>query len=150
MFIVLAYMCFSLIFSNFANYSGYINRLLLDYLYEKRNLDMGESTVRVGIDGGQGSLKIIMNVFDEESLDDGGGDKLTGVKKVIVLAYVSGIEESSHNLRILYNATRLNEIKCFFACDFKVLNMIVGIRSHEWVHPCLYCNGKMKEAGGFS
>ena len=35
-----------------------------------------------------------MNVFDDERLEEGpAGDKLTGVKKVIVLAYVPDIQE---------------------------------------------------------
>ena len=49
-----------------------------------------------------------MNVFDDERLEEGpAGDKLTGVKKVIVLAYVPDIQESHYNLGVLYNAKKI-------------------------------------------
>ena len=95
-----------------------------------------------------GSLKIVMNVFDDERLgEDAAGDRLTGVKKVIVLAYVPDVQESHYNLGILYNALRLNDIKCYLSCDFKVLNIMVGLSAHGGVHSCLYCDGTIKEAG---
>lgn len=89
-----------------------------------------------------------MNVFDADRLDEGeAGDKLTGVKKVIVLAYVPDMQESHFNLGVLYNALRLNDLKCYLSCDLKVLNLMVGLSGHGGVHSCLYCNGTMKEAG---
>ena len=89
-----------------------------------------------------------MNVFDDERLEEGpAGDKLTGVKKVIVLAYVPDIQESHYNLGVLYNATKLNDVKCYLSCDLKVLNLMVGLSAHGGTHACLYCNGTKTQAG---
>ena len=43
--------------------------LLVNEVCSFRKLDLFNSVVRVGIDGGQGSLKIIMNVLDPTTLD---------------------------------------------------------------------------------
>ena len=46
-----------------------------------------KAIVRIGIDGGQGSLKIIVSLFDPDDL--GAKDELyPGVNKVIVLGLV--------------------------------------------------------------
>ncbi len=90
-----------------------------------------------------------MNVFDDERLEEGpAGDKITEVKKVIVLAYVLDIQESHYNLSVLYNATSLNDGKCYLSCDLKqVLNLMVGLSAHGGIHACLYGNGTKTQAG---
>ena len=84
---------------------------LILHLCELRDLDVMKAIVRIGIDGGQGSLNIIMSLFDPDDL--GAKDELySGVNKVIVLGLVKGVSENHHNIDILYNKTDLNTLKC--------------------------------------
>ena len=67
---------------------------------ELSDLGVMKAIVRIGIDGGQGSLKIIMSLFDPDNL--GAKDELySGVNKVIVLGLVKGVSENHHNMDIL-------------------------------------------------
>ena len=64
---------------------------LILHLCDLRGLDVMKAIVRIGIDGGQGSLKIIMSLFDPDDL--GAKDELySGVNKVIVLGLVKGFQ----------------------------------------------------------
>jgi len=113
---------------------------------ELSDLGVMKAIVRIGIDGGQGSLKIIMSLFDPDNL--GAKDELySGVNKVIVLGLVKGVSENHHNMDILYNKTDLNSLKCYLACDLKLLKIILGLSAHGGMHSCLYCEGKLNERG---
>ena len=91
---------------------------------------MDKVITRVGIDGGQGSLKVIMNVFNIEADIDYKESKDTGVNKVLVLAFVKNVTENHANLQILIEKTKLNNIKFYLAADLKLLNIIVGLSGH--------------------
>ena len=119
---------------------------LILHLCDLRDLDVLKAIVRIGIDGGQGSLKIIMSLFDPDDL--GAKDELySGVNKVIVLGLVKGVSENHHNMDILFKKTDLNSLKCYLACDLKLLNIILGLSAHGGMHSCLYCEGKLNERG---
>ena len=49
----------------------YVNNIssLIFHICEQRSLDPLKSMVRVGIDGGGGSLKMIMNIFEPDNLN---------------------------------------------------------------------------------
>ena len=99
-----------------------------------------KAIVRKGIDGGQGSLKLIMSLFDPDEL-------YSGVNKVVVLGLVEGGSENHHYMDVLYNKTDLNSLKCYLACDLKLLNTILGLSAHGVMYSCLYCEGKLNERG---
>ena len=120
---------------------------LNEHICSIRGLEQDKVLVRVGIDGGQGSLKIIMNVFDREVNIYSKDTKNTGVNKVIVLAFVKDIPENHRNLQILFQKTNLNDMKFSLASDLKLLNIIVGLSSHGGKHSCLYCEGELSSIG---
>ena len=63
---------------------------LIRHICNKREMIMEDMCVRIGIDGGQASLKVVMNIFDPDNPDQvsSDGQKFTGVNKMIVLALV--------------------------------------------------------------
>ena len=74
---------------------------------EARGLNVETFCCRVVIDGGQGSLKICLSIFDfntspavASSSQDGPGEKLTGVNRLLLLAEVDGGLESHHNIML--------------------------------------------------
>ena len=117
---------------------------LIEYLCEQRNLDMMNAMVRIGLDSGQGSLKVTMNIFDPEELD---GEKLTGCNKLIILAFVKDVSECHSNIDIIHKKANLDDIKHYKACDLKLLNILLGISGHGGLHSCLYCDGLMSTPG---
>ena len=67
----------------------------------------------------------------------------SGVNKVIVLGLVKGVSVNHHN--ILFNKTDLNSLKCYLACDLKLLSIILALPAHGGMRSCLYCGGKLNE-----
>ena len=100
--------------------------------------------VRIGLDSGQGSVKVTMNIFDPEELD---GEKLTGCNKLIILAFVKDVSECHSNIDIIHKKANLDDIKHYKACDLKLLNILLGISGHGGLHSCLYCDGLMSTPG---
>lgn len=136
---------------------GYENRVLtychdiealVDYVLLARNYDLQNHIVRIGLDGGGGMFKIIMNVIDtaiEDATDPKPSAsfnfKDTGVRKVIFIAAIEKIKESYDNLAlILSQIENLDRIKFFICSDIKLINIIIGIQSCSAKHPCPYCD----------
>ena len=71
---------------------------LVNHVCTARGLEIDNVIIRVGIDSGQGSLKVIMNVFNREVNYDSKEAKNTGVNKFIILAFAKNVCESHTNL----------------------------------------------------
>ena len=111
---------------------------LVDHVCTVRRLEVDKVIIRVGIDGGQGSLKVVKNVFNIEADIDCKVSKDTCVNKVLVLAFVKNVTENHANFQILIEKTKLNNIKFYLAADLKLLNIIVGLSGHGGKYSCLY------------
>ena len=122
---------------------------LIVHLCEERELVLQDAVVRIGIDGGQSSMKVVMNIFDPEHPErqDQDGQKYTGVNKMIVLALVRDIQETYSNLEIILAKARIHDLKYKLACDLKVLNILLGLSSHGGKHACNFCNGTVDSMG---
>ena len=120
---------------------------LVDHVCTVRGLEVDKVIICVGIDGGQRSLKVVMNVFNIEADIDCKESKDTGVNKVLVLALVKNVTENHANLQILIEKTKVNNIKFYLAADLKLLNIIVGLSRHEGKYSCLYCDGEKSNLG---
>lgn len=120
---------------------------LIDHVCTSRGLELNKIIVRIGIDGGQGSLKVIMNVFDKDMSIYSKDIKDTGVNKVLVLALVKDVSENHKNLQILFQKTKINDLKFSLAADLKLLNIIVGLSAHGGKYSCLYCEGDKSSPG---
>ena len=75
---------------------------LVTYVLEDRQYDPYNHLVRIGLDGGGGMFKIVMNIIDTTGLHSTGPFKDTGVKRILLLAVVEGIKESYENLTYIY------------------------------------------------
>ena len=113
---------------------------MVSYVLEERKYDPFNHIVRIGLDGGGGFFKIVMNVIDTTSLHTSGIFKDTGVKSILLLAVVEDISELYSNLVfILSKIQNLDRIKYHICSDIKLINTIVGIQSCAGKHPCPYC-----------
>ena len=110
---------------------------LVAYILEQRQYDPYNHIVRIGLDGGGGMFKIIMNIIDTTACRHSrtGTFKDTGVKRTIILAVVE-YENLNFILSKLFN---LDRVKFYICTDIKLLNIITGIQSSACKQPCPYC-----------
>ena len=107
-------------------------RKLVEYKTEKE-----EILNVIGCDEGKSVLKIVWN-WSLCSHKDSGGTKIMGPKKSIVLAAVSGVRETNHNMSVLFKLTKLNEIEYKLSEDLKLINITVSIGTYSSKFPCPY------------
>jgi hypothetical protein len=114
---------------------------LIYFVHEKRNLHLNDSVLKIGIDGGQGSLKICLLIMEKDPEDisvdpespikKGGKQRKqlsNSVKDVLILALAPDVPENYDNLQVLWQQTKLNDIKMSLSCDHKVANLVLGIQ----------------------
>ena len=75
------------------------------WILEQRGMDAKSAKFKIYIDSGEGSTKILASVIDENYDPDitftsieQPNNRLTGVNRVLLLAYVEGIQESYTNI----------------------------------------------------
>ena len=119
-------------------------------------MDPDTTLVRVSCDGGGGSFKVIVNLFnpDEKEIKRGealsglitfshlkasfkyvlsalrhslGRDCFQGVNKCLVLAMVENIPERHFNLEAIFERLKLEQCKFSLASDFKCINLELGL-----------------------
>jgi hypothetical protein len=90
----------------------------------------------IGVDDGKSVLKMVWNWSTRKA--DNGKDKLTGLKRSIVLAAVSKVSESHHNMKVLMQLTKINEVDYKLSQDLKLINIMIGIGPHSSRFPCPY------------
>ena len=124
---------------------------IVDHIVEERGLERDQVMVRVGLDGGQGSFKVVVSIFetgfDPEisfSKSEGPGSRLTGSQRILVMALAEDLPESYENMRIIVEVLKLNDLQCCIASDLKLINALLGISSHSGKFSCCYCTGEMK------
>lgn len=88
---------------------------LIEYVKARRNA--GEIICKIGIDGGQGSLKIIMTIEEGMSTT---GLKDSGVRKCFILALAPGIQENYKNISLLWLRLGLHKIKAIVTGEIKI------------------------------
>ena len=115
-------------------------RTFIQYILGQRNSDA--AAFKIGIDGGGGSLKICLNILNDDS-SCRKKFKDSSVKRLYVIGIVLNVRETYENINTLIKAIKLkeSEIKFFFASDMKVSNILAGIQNHASKHPCVWCEG---------
>ena len=80
----------------------------LEWVVEQRGMERSSVKVKVYIDSGEGSCKVLATVMDEnhdpEVMDtklEQPGNRLAGVNRVLVLAYVEGLQETHKNMETI-------------------------------------------------
>ena len=67
--------------------------------------------------------------------------KLSGVKKVIILGLMPGVQESHDNIKKLLHAIDLSGLPISFSCDLKLCLFLCGKMQGSCKHPCVFCDG---------
>ena len=102
-------------------------------LLEENNLDPPSDMMEVaGLDGGKGKLLLCYSWSSMENR------KMKGPKQCLVLALVAKVEETVHNIKVLFEKTKLNEQDIVLSGDLKVINIICGMQTHSAKHSCPY------------
>ena len=94
----------------------------------------------VGCDGGMGSFLVTLVVIDRTKNYKLEKHKPTGFPKLLIPAKVRDIPESTHNLKIIFDEIKINQVSRKFKLigDLKVYNMLMGMQSIGSLHPCAY------------
>ena len=94
----------------------------------------------VGCDGGLGSFLVTLVVIDRTKNYKLEKHKPTGFPRLLIPAKVRDIPESTHNLRVIFDEIKINEVsrKYKMVGDLKVYNMLLGMQSSGSLHPCPY------------
>ncbi|XP_065652986.1 uncharacterized protein LOC136080295 [Hydra vulgaris] len=112
-----------------------------------------QTLIRIGIDSGGGSLKVIGNLFDPEKErceDQNSHGTYSGINHFIVLAYCENLQETHKNLAILLDLLKLEDCKYVLAADLKIINILLGISSHGGMYACAWCEGECELFGGLT
>ena len=110
---------------------------LFRYLYEKNNFDEETMFLKIGIDDGQGVLKICLLIVKKDATE-----AANSVKDVTILGAVPQVKENYENVSQLWEAVGMNDIVMKLAADLKIDNLILGIQSHSSSHSCYICNSR--------
>ena len=138
---------------------------LIFFLKISRLLD-DDAIVKIGIDGGQGSLKICLTIHSQKEEDEkqrieeerlrsptkkvqkkrrssiDKDFKNSGIKKLMILALVEQLPERYENVDQLLGLLNIEEFTFYCCCDLKLQNVLAGINAHGSTYPCAYCFGK--------
>ena len=124
---------------------GFVEKVI-----EARGLDQDTVKCRVVMDKGQGSLKIVLSVFDGDvdpdisfSSQEQKGEKLTGSNRLLVLAKVNGGQERYENVRLLLESLELEKLPgLVLVGDLSIVNVYSGISGHGGKFACYVCKGE--------
>ena len=130
-------------------------RCFISRLIQERGQYEPDIMHRVSADGGDKSVKVIMNSFDKhQDLEvtfprvEKKGNLCSGVNRSIVLAYCEDLEENYTNMRMIMELLQIDELDFVVATDLKLLNILLGLSGHGGKYACVYCEGeKVIEAG---
>ncbi|KAJ8684669.1 hypothetical protein QAD02_020462 [Eretmocerus hayati] len=126
---------------------------LIDFVKEERGIK--DVLIKIGCDGGRGSLKICSSIqeISDRNLDPTDEPKAkkrkqvrsskqfsdSGVKKTIVIGSVEFCPENRENILKMWELIGINKIIAKYAVDFKVANLSSGIGSHSSLFLCTWC-----------
>ena len=120
---------------------GFVSRLI-----EERGLWEPDILKRISIDGGDKSVKMILNTVDKHydpevsiSKWESRGSCLAGVNRSIVMCYCENLEENYNNIHIIFELLRMDQLDFVIAADYKLLNILLGLSSHGGKYACIYC-----------
>ncbi|KAJ8677778.1 hypothetical protein QAD02_013565 [Eretmocerus hayati] len=133
---------------------------LLKAVQEYRD-ELTDPKIKNMADSGQGFSKISPSIFEirkNEAIDfdrkkclysEGGSsrrkNKLTSVKRLILLCVVPQVKESYENLKLLFELTNLNNISFKFIADSKVYLTCVGQQTASASYPSPICFIKLED-----
>ena len=125
------------------------------WILEQRGMDAKSAKFKIYIDSGEGSTKILASVIDENYDPDitftaieQPNNRLTGVNRVLLLAYVEGIQESYSNIRRILELLNFKDVTFKISGDLKIINILLGISGHGGKFACCFCYGECNLVSG--
>ena len=134
---------------------------LAGFIMRERNLDPINTVAQIGIDDGQGAVKIMLSIKEKETPDenkkkrakyeDGFAPqdfKLSGVKKLFLLL-VSPTTERHNNMSSLLGLLGIDAFDFGFSCDLKMVLCLCGKQCASSKHCCPFCTGSAPWLGTY-
>ena len=126
---------------------------LVCFVMKERGLTPETSLVQIGIDDGQGLLKVMLSVKEKNPQEETKGKKakykegfapkdfkLSGVKKLILLL-VTPTTERHDNMAALLGELGIDAFDFGFCCDLKMVLMLLGKQCASSKYCCPFCTG---------
>ncbi|XP_047139778.1 uncharacterized protein LOC124815287 [Hydra vulgaris] len=123
----------------------------LDFVMKYRGHVLQNTFVKVGIDSGGGSLKVIVKLFDptkDRTEDSSSLGSYSGANTSLVLAYCERVSENHSNMTMIVEKLKLHECKYSLASDMKLINILLGISAHGGKYACAWCEGSSELFSG--
>ena len=103
-----------------------------------RGICTSDAFTKVGIDAGQKSLKITLQVCDPSIADD----DLNGVNRLHIIVIAMDVPEADEVLREMWRCLDVDNSlpeSCLIVCDYKAINLMLGQSGHTSAFPCPFC-----------
>ena len=123
---------------------------LVNHVLKARKVS-GGYFVKLGIDGGRGSLKFCFNIVETPARNEASllaqkqllterTGKNTGVKRQILVAVSEDLPETHDKIEKVWSMINAGGLQLLLACDMKVANIVCGLQTHSSMHPCAFCD----------
>ena len=127
-------------------YCNDVSQLVIRLL-EHRELDQSTADIKLGLDGGQGSLKVTLSIMDkDERIKTGRQTYAEGVgvkentsgstNKLMVLALLHDGPETYETVKILMEKLDFDSVPASITSDIKMLLLLIGKCGGNLTHGC--------------
>ena len=120
-------------------------------LLEHRGLDEDTADIKIGLDGGGGSLKFTISIMDkEERIKTGRQTYAEGVgakentsgstNKLMVLALLYDGPETYETVKMMMDKLDFDNVPASITSDIKMLLLLIGKCGGNLTHGCVFCS----------
>ena len=124
---------------------------LVVHVMEHQELDKNQVDIKLGLDGGQGSLKVTLSVMEKDervmtgcqTYTDGVGvkEQTSGsVDKLMVLALMQEAPETYETIKIMMEKLNLENFPVTITSDIKMLLLLIGKCGGNLTYGCVFCS----------
>lgn len=119
---------------------------LVQFLIQERKIE-GDTTVKIGIDGGQNFLKIGLvlqkgrDPYEDTKSPIKKKQADGGVRRCLIIGILEDVPETHYNVKKLLDVLDIKpeDVDLTFTTDLKLLNILLGMQGHSASHSCAYC-----------
>ena len=126
----------------------------IQFIQSERNLDPEHTVIQFGFDDGQGMLKLMVTIKDDEfdsskskrfkysEGTNGISSKLSSVNRLFIVGLIPNVTEFYPNIKAVLKEVNLEGFEFGFSADLKMYLDLVGKQCASSKHPCMYCEGE--------